>query len=183
MLVRCPQCKAEFRLVGDAPEGRVVRYLCPSCQTIVRIDVEKDEVKSSSSSGSLKDLPRKKTVLVADDSDEVLQEAEGLLARAGFNVLLAGDGVEALRLVREEHPDLVLLDLLMPGMTGFDVLREIRQDERIRDTAVLAMSSVYKDDVLDFLHQLGAQGLMDKTQIGELLVFRVVSLLGQGSPH
>ena len=49
MLVRCPQCKTEFRLVGEPQAEKVVRYLCPGCETIVRIDIELDEVASSSS--------------------------------------------------------------------------------------------------------------------------------------
>jgi chemosensory pili system protein ChpA (sensor histidine kinase/response regulator) len=178
MLVRCPQCRTEFRLVGDPQAEKVVRYLCPGCRTIVRIDVELDEVHSSSSSGSYKGVPRKRTVLVADDSELVLRECETLLSGAGYHVLLAGDGVEALRLIREEHPDLVILDLLMPRMTGFDVLREVRQDERVRDTRVMAISSVYKENVLDFLHQLGAVGFMDKARISESLLFRVGAILG-----
>jgi CheY-like chemotaxis protein len=181
MLVRCPQCRTEFRLVDYAPGERVVKYLCPGCQAIVRIDLELDEVHSSSSSGSYRTIERKKTVLVADDSDVVLQQCEALLKDAGFNVLLAADGVETLRLVRDEHPDLVVLDLLMPRMTGFDVLREIRHDERVRDTKVLAISSVYKEGILDFLHQLGAQGFLDKQQIAESLAFRVSSLLSPGA--
>ncbi|HZN55685.1 MAG TPA: response regulator [Candidatus Polarisedimenticolaceae bacterium] len=180
MIVRCPQCKTEFRLTGDAPAEKVVRYLCPGCETIVRIDVELDEVASSSSSGSFRQVPRKKTVLVADDSDQVLRDCEALLAGSGYHVLLAADGVEALRLIREEHPDVVVLDLLMPRMTGFDVLREVRHDERVRDTLVLAISSVYKDNILDFLHQLGAQGFLDKAHIPEALLFRVQSLLAPG---
>jgi CheY-like chemotaxis protein len=177
MLVRCPQCKTEFRLVGDPPSEKVIRYLCPGCQTIVRIDVEMDEVHTSSSSGSYRGVQRKKKVLVADDSELVLRTCETLLADAGYQVLLAGDGVEALRLIRDEHPDVVVLDLLMPRMTGFDVLREVRQDERVKDTIVLAISSVYKDNILDFLHQLGAQGFVDKAQIAESLAFRVGALL------
>jgi CheY-like chemotaxis protein len=181
MIVRCPQCKTEFRLAGDAPAEKVVRYLCPGCQTIVRIDVTLDEVHSSSSSGSFKAVPRRRTILVADDADDILKDCETLLSAAGYQVLLAQDGVDALRLIREEHPDLVVLDLLMPRMTGFDVLREIRQDERVKDTIVLAISSVYKDNILDFLHQLGAQGFLDKTQIQEALAFRVASLLAPPS--
>ena len=177
MLVRCPQCKTEFRLVGDPPTEKVVRYLCPGCQTIVRIDVELDEVRSSSSSGSFRSIPRRKKVLVADDSELILSQCETILAAAGHQVLLAGDGIETLRLIREEHPDVVVLDLLMPRMTGFDVLREVRQDERVKDTLVLAISSVYKDNILDFLHQLGAQGFLDKAQIQEALAFRVNGLL------
>jgi CheY-like chemotaxis protein len=177
MIVRCPQCKTEIRLSGDAPAEKVVPYMCPGCQAIVRIDLELDEVHSSSSSGSYRKLSRRRTVLVADDSQEILDQCEALLAAGGYQVLLAQDGAEAVRLIREEHPDVVVLDLLMPRMTGFDVLREIRQDERVKDTIVLAISSVYKDNILEFLHQLGAQGFLDKTQIGEALTFRVASLL------
>jgi CheY-like chemotaxis protein len=177
MLVRCPQCKAEFRLVDYAPDEKIVRYLCPGCRTIVRLDLEKDEVQSSSSSGSYRAIQRRKTVLVADDSEQMLHRIEGLLKDAGYNVLVAADGVEALRTIREEHPDLVVLDLLMPKMTGFDVLREIRTDERIKDTAVLAISGVYKDNILGFLQQLGARGFLDKAQIEDTLVFRVHGLL------
>lgn len=177
MIVRCPQCKTEIRLAGDAPAEKVVPYMCPGCQTIVRIDLELDEVLSSSSSGSFRAVPRRRKVLVADDSEDILKLCETLLAAAGYQVLLAQDGGEALRLIREEHPDVVVLDLLMPRMTGFDVLREIRQDERVKDTIVLAISSVYKDNILDFLHQLGAQGFLDKMQIQEALAFRVASLL------
>jgi CheY-like chemotaxis protein len=182
MLVRCPQCKTEFRLVGEPQAEKVVRYLCPGCETIVRIDIELDEVASSSSSGSYKGIPRKKKVLVADDSELVLRQCETLLAPVGCHVLLAGDGIEALRVIREEHPDVVVLDLLMPRMTGFDVLREVRQDERVKDTAVLAISSVYKDNILDFLHQLGAQGFLDKAQIADSLAFRVQQLLSPAPP-
>ena len=177
MIVRCPQCKTEIRVAGDAPAAKVVRYMCPGCETIVRIDLELDEVRSSSSSGSYRTVPRKRTILVADDSEEILHQCETLLTASGYHVLLAQDGAEALRLIREEHPDVVVLDLLMPRLTGFDVLREIRQDERVKDTIVLAISSVYKDNILDFLHQLGAQGFLDKTQIQESLVFRIASLL------
>jgi CheY-like chemotaxis protein len=183
MIVRCPQCKTEFRLGGDAPAEKVVRYLCPGCDTIVRIDLELDEVASSSSSGSYRAVRRKKTILVADDSDLLLKQCGTLLTAAGYHVLLASDGVDALRMIREEHPDVVVLDLLMPRMTGFDVLREVRHDERIRDTIVLAISSVYKDNILDFLHQLGAEGFLDKAQIQEALVFRVNGLLHPTAPE
>ena len=67
--------------------------------------------------------------------------------------------------------------LLMPRMTGFDVLRELRQDERVKDTPVLAMSGVYKENILEFLHQLGASGFLDKQQLTDSLVFRVQALL------
>jgi CheY-like chemotaxis protein len=85
-------------------------------------------------------------------------------------------------MIREEHPDVVVLDMLMPKLTGFDVLREIRHDERTKDTAVIAMSSVYKDNILDFLHEIGAAGFLDKARIDEALVFRVHGVLPSATP-
>jgi CheY-like chemotaxis protein len=177
MLVRCPQCGTEFRLVDYKPDERVVKYLCPACNEIVRIDLEQDEVHSSSSSSHYSALERRKSVLVADDAAQVRGAALRLLTEAGYNVLLAKDGADALNLIREEHPDLVILDLLMPSMTGFDVLRTVLQDERLKSIPVLTMSGVYKDNVVDFLHKLGAQGFLDKDQLEETLVFRVRQIL------
>jgi predicted Zn finger-like uncharacterized protein len=177
MLVRCPQCKTQFRLVEHNPDDRVVKYLCPGCETIVRIDLSLDEVDSSSSSGSFRSIERRKRILVADDARQVLDRAEKVLSGAGYHVLLAGDGEEALEMIRNEHPDLVVLDLLMPKMTGFDVLREIRHDDRVKNTPVLAMSGVYNDVILGFLQELGAHGFLDKGQIEDSLAFRIQSLL------
>jgi two-component system OmpR family response regulator len=177
MLVQCPQCRKEFRLVDFTPDRRVVQYLCPGCNQIVGIDLEMDEVESSSSSGHYRTMDRPWTILIADDSQEILDALDRILTREGFLVVQAGNGEEALELIRSSHPDLVLLDLLMPKLTGFEVLRQIRADERIRDTRVLAMSSVYKQNVLDFLHQLGAAGLLDKDGLEENVVFRVRQVL------
>ncbi len=177
MIVRCPRCRAEFRLVDYPPTGRVVKYLCPGCSEIVTIDLELDELRSSSSSSSFRALQRKKVVLVADDSEEIRLECARLLTEAGYQVATAADGEEALRRIREEHPDALLLDLLMPRMTGFDVLRELRHDDRLRDTPVLAMSGVYKEGILEFLQQMGAKGFLDKANVTATLVFRIRSLL------
>ena len=176
MLVRCPECKTEFRLVDYGAGDRVIRYLCPGCRGIVGIDLELDEVRSSSSSGSYRSIERRRTVLVADDSPEILETARSLLEGAGYQVFVAADGLEALRIAREAHPDVIVLDLLMPRLTGFDVLREILSDDRVKDTPVLAMSGVYKDNVLAFLQQLGARGFLDKQQLRDSLVFRVQGL-------
>ena len=74
-------------MAGDAPAEKVVPYMCPGCETIVRIDLELDEVRSSSSSGSYRAVPRRRTVLVADDSQEILTQGEALLSGAGDQVL------------------------------------------------------------------------------------------------
>jgi CheY-like chemotaxis protein len=182
MLVRCPKCRGENRLT-EIPSGeKVFTYLCPVCEQIVRLDLSLDEVKSSSSAAAYGSIERRPTVLVADDSRLVLRMASDLLTEAGFTVITAEDGAAALRRVEDEHPDLVVLDLLMPRLTGFDVLREIKKNGRVSGTPVLVMSGVYKDDVVSHLGQMGAAGFMDKDLLADTLVFRVRSLLG-GAPR
>jgi CheY-like chemotaxis protein len=178
MLVRCPECKTEFRLVGFEGDERVVSYFCSDCDRIVRIDLELDEIPSSSSSSSYRTVERRRTVLVADDDDQERAVAESLLRGAGLNVLHATNGEEALRLIRENHPDLVVLDLLMPGLTGFDVLRAMERDERLRAIPVVAVSSVVKENVLDFLRQRGADGFVERGRVRERLVSETKQLLG-----
>jgi CheY-like chemotaxis protein len=178
MLVRCPKCRGENRLLQIPPGEKVITYLCQVCEQIVNLDLALDEVKSSSSSGAFSAVERRRKVLVADDSEFVRRMATDLLSEAGYTVITAGDGATALRRVEEEHPDLVVLDLLMPRLTGFDVLREIKRNDRVRNTPVLVMSGVYKEDVVSHLGQMGAAGFMDKDLLADTLVFRVRSLLG-----
>jgi CheY-like chemotaxis protein len=177
VIVRCPQCKEETRLREYTPGDRVVSFLCPACDKIVRLDLSMDEVKSSSAATSYDRTEHARRVLVADDTMLVRRMARMLLEEAGFEVIEAKDGLETMRRVREDHPDLVLLDLVMPKMTGFDVLREIRKDVRVREIPVLVMSGVYKEDIVIFLQQLGARGFIDKDTLHDSLVFRVSSVL------
>jgi CheY-like chemotaxis protein len=141
MLVRCPQCKTEFRLTGDAPVEKVVPYFCPSCEMIVRIDLELDEVHSSSSSGSYRAVPAQAHGPRRGRRRGHPRAVRGALVEVRLPSASGPRRRGSPSLIREEHPDLVVLDLLMPRMTGFDVLREIRQDERVKDTTVLAISS------------------------------------------
>ncbi len=84
-----------------------------------------------------------KTVLVADDDVEIL----GLVTRHlrtydGVRILEASDGEEALRTVRRERPDLVILDVMMPGMTGWEVCRAIREDDGLSGTGVIMLTGI-----------------------------------------
>jgi twitching motility two-component system response regulator PilG len=177
VVVRCPNCKTVIRLREVDGQSRVIKYLCSQCQEIVRIDLVQDEVKSSSSSDSYEKTEHRKKILVADDTATIRKVAAHLLSEAGYEVLEAEDGREALDLVQKEHPDLILLDLLMPKMTGFDVLREIKKAGRLKATPILIMSGVFKKDVLDFLQASGVSGFVDKEQIQDSLLFRVQQLL------
>ncbi len=177
LVVRCPNCKNVIRLREVDGQSRVIKYLCSDCQEIVRIDLLQDEVKTSSTSDSFEKTEHKKKILVADDTVTVRKVAAKLLESAGYDVLEAEDGLQALDLAQKEHPDLILLDLLMPKMTGFDVLREVKKAGRTKKTPILIMSGVFKKDVMDFLQASGVAGFLDKEQIKDSLLFRVQQIL------
>jgi PAS domain S-box-containing protein len=80
---------------------------------------------------------RRTTVLVVDDEPETVEFLSDLLESRGFRVLRAGNGEEAVRLALEEVPDAIILDLLMPGMTGFDVVQRLREHPKTRDIRIL----------------------------------------------
>jgi len=119
---------------------------------------------------------RRKKILVADDELSICILVEEILASSGYTVITALDGLEAYEKVVSEKPDLVILDLLMPKMTGFEVLKEIRKENK--NVPVLVMTAIYKkaSQVL-VVKELGANGYIEKPFSPDHLLFRVENLL------
>jgi DNA-binding response OmpR family regulator len=84
----------------------------------------------------------KPVVLVAEDDSSVRMTLEFVLVDEGFDVLMAGDGEEALRLALAETPDIILLDQIMPKMDGKEVLRALRADDSTKDIPVLVLTGM-----------------------------------------
>jgi CheY-like chemotaxis protein len=82
-----------------------------------------------------------KTVLIADDKATSRELVRTVLEKIGYVVVEASDGIEALRNARESKPDLIILDLHMPGLDGFGVVREIRLDKQLASTPVMALTA------------------------------------------
>jgi CheY-like chemotaxis protein len=106
-----------------------------------------------------------RTILVAEDDRFLRRAAELALKQRGFSVVLAEDGSQALELARSCKPDLILLDVLMPRMTGIEVLRQLRADERTRDLPVLVLSNSSKELDVDAAHRLGIEGYWIKANL------------------
>ena len=121
-------------------------------------------------------------ILVVDDEPAIREIAGELLTNAGFEVLTAQDGEQAINLIKEKRPDLIVLDIKMPGMSGFQVVREIKKDPRLKDIPILIMSEVVSVHAAHFiLHDLKASCFMSKAKIVTLLVSRVKHLLLQAA--
>jgi DNA-binding response OmpR family regulator len=115
-----------------------------------------------------------RTILVVDDEPRIVELARDYLEHAGFRVITAGDGRAALDSARRDRPDLVVLDLGLPGLDGLDVTRELRRDGSIPIVMVTA-----RDDELDKLLglELGADDYLTKPFSPRELVARVKAVL------
>lgn len=84
----------------------------------------------------------KARILCIEDDQDMIDYIELILGKAGFEVIGADGGAEGLDAMRRELPDLILLDLMMPGMDGAEVLLQKREDETIRDIPVIALTAL-----------------------------------------
>ena len=120
-------------------------------------------------------------IIVADDDRMFRKVAETTLRRQGYEVTTASDGEEALQLIRSERPDMIILDLIMPKLQGFDVLTILKQDALTSAIPVIVLSSLTqeldKQEALD----LGAVAYFNKTTFSmSELVKQVESTLAKG---
>ena len=90
-------------------------------------------------------MPDRRRVLVVDDEPDVLLLCRVNLEFEGYEVMEAADGVEAMSRVRERRPDVILLDVMMPRMDGWQVLSELKSDEELRDIPVVMLTAKVQD--------------------------------------
>ena len=119
-------------------------------------------------------------ILIADDEPNILISLEYLMKRQGYEVLVARDGQEALDQLRAQRPRLVLLDVMMPRTSGFEVCAELRADEAIRDTLVLMLTAKGRDTDVAKGMGVGADAYMTKPFSTKELVQKVAELLAAG---
>jgi len=119
-----------------------------------------------------------KTVLIADDEPNILISLEFLMKREGWQVSVARDGLEALAAIQRDRPDLVLLDVMMPGKTGFEVCQAVRADEALAGVKILMLTAKGRDT--DVAHGLGvgADAYMTKPFSTKELAAKVREMLG-----
>ncbi|MBN1426676.1 response regulator [Candidatus Fermentibacteria bacterium] len=114
-------------------------------------------------------------ILVVDDDPVMLELVKAVLAQGGMSVMEAGDGVEALEVIRGEHPDLVLSDVMMPRMDGFELVQRVRSDPLIAGTPLIILSAKGEEEDRIKGLDLGANDYMTKPFSGKELVARVRS--------
>ena len=123
-----------------------------------------------------------KKILLVDDEQDLLDLMEYNLARERFEVNTATSGDDALASIRDERPDLIVLDIMMPGMTGIDVCKRIRDDPGLADLPVLMLTALGEEEHEIVGLEAGADDYLPKPVSPRLLMSRIHALLRRTQP-
>ena len=113
----------------------------------------------------LKYMSGKNKILLVEDDEFLSRAYSDGLSRAGLEVDVARDGGEAMEKVKEEKPDLILLDLVMPTKNGFEVLEELRMDDDLKKIPVMILTNLGQDSDIEKGKNLGAIDYLIKTDL------------------
>ena len=117
-------------------------------------------------------------IVIADDEPNILVSLEYLMKREGHEVVLARDGNEALEAIRREKPALVLLDVMMPGKSGYEVCQAVRADESLAGVKILMLTAKGRDTDIAQGLGVGADAYMTKPFATKELAAKVREMLG-----
>ncbi len=129
------------------------------------------------SGGAMRKLP---IVMVVDDSLTVRKVTQRFLVREGFQVVLAKDGVDALEQLQSITPDVMLVDIEMPRMDGFDLTRNVRNDERTVNTPIIMITSRTADKHRNYALELGVNAYFGKPFQEDQLLAAIKGFVRQG---
>ena len=119
-----------------------------------------------------------KTILCADDSLTALTMHQMILKSHGYRVVTAQDGFEAVTKAGIEHPDLILMDVVMPRMTGFEAVKQIRTDVATKGIPVIMVTTRAEPKVIETCFQAGCNDYVNKPVDGAVLLSKVRALVG-----
>jgi CheY-like chemotaxis protein len=122
--------------------------------------------------------PASRTILVADDSATQLMMHRMILGTHGYRLLTAQDGQEAVETAAAELPDLILMDVVMPRLTGFEAVRALRAQDRTRTIPIIMVTSRAEPRVIETCYEVGCNDYVNKPVDGPILLAKVRSFLG-----
>lgn len=126
------------------------------------------------------EINRQKTILLVDDEKDIAELTKLRISAIGYRVLLAFDGEEALEKINTEHPDLILLDVKMPKLDGYQVCKSVKSDEKLKDIPIILFtaSSTHILEMSDRALALGAASCVKKPFDAKELLGEIKKLIG-----
>lgn len=176
MLIQCPQCQARYRIDTSGAQKASTRIRCPKCTHVFPVVLD---LSAAPTSPPVPALPNPATVdsgtiLIVDDSRFFRELIVDILKPLALTCLLAADGEEALAILRLQRPGLILLDLNLPGLSGYELIRLIRADSALQGVRILAMSGVFRKETASVeAEAAGADEFINKSFKPEQLQLRV----------
>jgi chemosensory pili system protein ChpA (sensor histidine kinase/response regulator) len=155
-------------VLGD---GKVALILNPDQLTHRIGDISKVKIVS------VKPVHSEPMIMVVDDSLTMRKITSRMLVRAGYQVVTATDGVDALEKLEEFTPDVMILDIEMPRMDGFSLLKELRRDVKTQKLPIIIISSRTADKHRDYAMQLGADTYLGKPYQEDELLKHIAALV------
>jgi len=184
MLIQCPQCQARYRIDTSGAQKASTRIRCPKCTHVFPVSIEIPSAIPSSSASPPppsilpQTVAQTDSVLVVDDSKFFRELIVDILRTMHLPCLLAADAEEALAILRQQRPGLILLDLNLPGKSGYELIRVIRADSALQGIRILAMSGVFRKETASVeAEAAGADEFISKSFKPEQLQLRVERLL------
>ncbi len=117
-----------------------------------------------------------KTICVVDDDPTITTLVESLLKKQGYNVVCASDGLDALVKIKKEHPDLIILDVMMPEINGYDVCYQLRFNKEFEKVPIILLTS-REQEIDDELGKRSGIEYLQKPVNAKVLLEKIVSLL------
>ncbi len=119
-----------------------------------------------------------KKILIVDDDPNILLSVEFLLVKNGFNVLVARNGMEAMEIIEDTVPDIVLSDIMMPDVDGYVICEYIKKNERTKSAKVIFLSAKSREVDVNFGYEMGADLYMVKPFSTRTLLEKINELIG-----
>jgi len=107
----------------------------------------------------------RRKILIIEDEKFLLEMYQGRFEKEGYQVFTAIDGQCGLRLAQKEKPDLIILDILMPGMDGYEVIRKLKEDNQTKEITILVLSNLGQREEVNQGLKLGADDYIIKTDL------------------
>jgi CheY-like chemotaxis protein len=124
----------------------------------------------------------RRTILIIDDQPFFINMQQTVLKQQGYQVLSSTSGPEGLKLAKKHKPDLILLDIEMPGMDGFAVCEQLKQDQELREIPVIIITGTQNPKLNEKAFKVGAVVTVLKSVAGERLTNMIRILLEKGKP-
>lgn len=185
MTIQCPECNARYRIDPSRVSKAVAKVKCPQCAAVFEVHLQSPLLTGTAEpgqppagTGAGAPASASPAVLIVDDSSFFRELVVDVLKPLNLDFKMAADGLEALQIIRQHKPALVILDLNLPGMSGNELILEVRKDPALSHLRLLAMSGVYRreTDAAD-VQAAGADDFISKSFKPEQLQLRVKKLL------